>query len=386
MKGDKVDYVVPSCFNVAYEKLTKPFTVEEPTLKHCCAVFIDGASGCGKTRLGWELYQRLKNNAPMGAVQYVTIADSFWLDHFAFSGKESDKDADAKVAANVLATLLLRQATIGKDEKSPKLHDVTTLLPLKTVVQAMLPPLATNPEQRRALVLHLDEFHKDALHVPAILRAVRNFNRDETLPQIAILPVMTGLISNPTTEKMVDFGISDMDFFKARLHYFGANELDKTWQLVKNSMRAFESDMFDKVKLEDAPRLLRYLVEDTYGWQVAAAYLGATVVKYMEDLLEPDVGLGVWPRIERVYEKRVGELYSADKFTNVLKLNGGRKLLLLALSPHKVRGWEREGKNGELYSTSPSSLSGRLSNALACRWNYRNPLMAEHCETHCNMA
>ncbi len=72
-----VDYVAPSCFDRVSGELTRAFTNPHATLKDCRAVFIDGASGCGKTRMGWELYQKLKNSAPEGAVQYAPIYFNF---------------------------------------------------------------------------------------------------------------------------------------------------------------------------------------------------------------------------------------------------------------------------------------------------------------------
>ncbi len=109
--------------------------------------------------------------------------------------------------------------------------------------------------------------------------------------------------------------------------------------VVKNCVRACQNNDYDNVELKDAPRLLRYLVEDTCGWQVAAAFLGATVAYQRKALMIR--GADWWPTIEDLYVDEVRALYKANSFTTALKHNGGRKLLLLALSPHKVREWER---------------------------------------------
>jgi hypothetical protein len=266
---------------------------------------------------------------------------------------------------------------------------VKTSLPLAAVVEAMVPPLAANPNQRRALVLHLDEFQENPAAVAAMLRAVRDFNASD-MRHLVVLPVMTGLVADPTTQRLTGFGVSRMSYITYHLTYFGAAHVEMTWQLVKNAAAALNNRWLAGISvLKAAPRLLRYLVEDTFGWQVAAVFLGAAIARVLtvppaRNPAESAAAtaarmIGIWSAVECAYVDYVRALYQASHFEAALKIESSRKLLLLALSPHKV--W---GSGGERTLCMVTSVCHIL--LIKLPRPHRSGLQSESMGPHCKSA
>jgi len=336
-------------FTLAFNALKKFYDGEgmlgggvQRSLKMLEVPVIDGASGCGKTRIGWELFKQLRHDYGVGAIQYHYLQFIDWV--------TIANDHDTSGADKVLKQSLLAGAQVIADNSAVSGRVDISKLHLANILDACIPP---RPEvtSQRALVLHIDEFQDHVLETTAILRKVRDYNSSRGGgSEVLLLPVLTGLIANPMTTALAQDGVSGMRLTPVRLQYFG-HDMDRNWRLVTNVMAALKSPhLASYPTFCDAPALLQQLVEDTFGWPIALLLLASTIARFrvpqtnrsplLTDAVAATHTIGRWNDFEEEYLKSVAALYPSTLFTNALGLKEGLKLLLLALSPHAVSGDE----------------------------------------------
>lgn len=309
-------------------------------------VFIDGASGCGKTRMGFELAMRLRADCQrlgLVAVRYARVPN--------YDGAVANAK-DERAASHILAAKLIKHLGCSVGRRLP-LVQVSPSVVLEDVVSLLAfsglgGKTDRNASGRAALVLHFDEFQTAPTMVAAMLRAIRGVNMG-IASSVAILPVLTGLVSEETRE-LASTGITDVVSSTFTLNYFHKQPAatsalhtprkaqpawSTTWQLVKNAEAAVGAKRLSKyAALQQAPPMIRYLVEDTGGWPQAAVHLGVALGLHHK----PDAALPSWPLVEHSYMALLQTKYTAAHFQTTCQttIKGLRKLTLLAMSPHTV--------------------------------------------------
>ncbi|KAL6067776.1 hypothetical protein QOT17_008676 [Balamuthia mandrillaris] len=153
--GETVMYTPPPIFEPAYMELTGFIRANEAgclTPKWMRCIFIDGASGCGKSRLGYELFRRMltdpafiaENPRHLDCINYAVVN--------AVEGWRTIDPYDTDTADRMLASTLL--TTYGPPSTPIEDMNLSTLLPLLARAQTSFAPY----EGRAALILHFDEF------------------------------------------------------------------------------------------------------------------------------------------------------------------------------------------------------------------------------------
>jgi len=329
-----VEYVPPVIFDDAYIDFTFDLTVyadveSQKTLRN---VFIDGASGSGKTRFGYELYKRLAREKQADkAGQLKTDFVSYAM--ITMPPNNTIDPMDTEGAGRILAQLLIRQYTKLQEVV---LHDHFTLSDAINCLarRQLTPEQRANPHFRVALVLHIDEFQISPNLAAAMLRAIRDKNKSTASTRMLILPVLTGLYSSQTTSILGPYEISGVQSRIHRLNFFKSKDLASVWNIVRSAAKVNNQHLILPARLEDQPPFLQYLVEDVRGWPVAAVQLGG--VLGLLSLTQEWTYKG----LEATFLKVMTEKYSRGVFARALGVSettGLQKLFLLALSPHKVR-------------------------------------------------
>ena len=305
---------------------------------------IDGASGSGKTRLGYELFRKLRG-----------MKDRFHLAHVAYSYfliKDAIDIADPRDTR--AAELVLRQHLIASHCQSPEEMDAR--VSFRDIVRAAAvaaSPVAFAEAKCVALVVHLDEMQRAPKLTAAMLRVMRDFNMDEALrgKLTLLLPVATGLVADDVNSFITD--VTGSLAIRYLLPYFDVldDAMPATWRLVQAAARP-ALDQFKE--LQDAPKLLQLLVRSTAGWPFAAAQLGVSAVIFFnaerpefDDLLHGNSrsqrARSLLIEIQSHYTVGVRAWYSCTSLLTSLELaiggEGAHKLRCLLLSPHSVRLW-----------------------------------------------
>ena len=244
--------------------------------------FIEGASGCGRTRLGIELAKALRENM---------AGPQFWLDvvrHILVSvsllalktqlvcprgATRPEMVEGIKAAETVLAQVIIAalDITIKGD------------IDLASLVTAILDHSETGGKGEEAgmgkdtgrttskvLVLPFDEFQADPALVSYMLRVVRNFNEAHRLldpttgTRYAVLPVCAGL----------EVSVARTDVHT--LPYFGSDEVGSEVSRLFANANVACGHQVEFASFDEVPKELRYLMEDTLGWAFAVVQLGST--------------------------------------------------------------------------------------------------------------
>jgi hypothetical protein len=334
--GANVEYVRPHCFEKAYAALTS--VCHNPaSARAFIKLFIDGASGSGKTRLGWELFNEVQRKATRLKLKHVSYA-MVDAEGPPLYGPVASQFSPEQAAAAVAQHLV---QIYGVDCKKAVLGPSVSL---SDVVEAMMPAESSAGElQRSALVLHVDEFQKSIASVLMLLAFIRLYNSRQ--PQVLILPVCTGfwvdpdIADEPGGEKRV-----------IRLNYL--QNSDETWMLVQRAASIFCTNKQQLLELlsaawaqQPAP-LLRYLVEDTLGWAIACVQLGAELALAFADQSGVSLQWNALQIVEMRVLRSLREYYSETVKDSMRRLSeaGLRKLAAMALSPFQACGVGGSGK------------------------------------------
>lgn len=308
-----------------------------PLGKKFCKLFVDGVSGSGKTRVGFELFKKLeqeKKTLGLENVRYAYI----------------DARTGLRDTSNIFKVLLRRFGGLNNVEVSDH---------LKEALAAHI--LGLSEEGRGVILLHIDEFTADPAAVNAVLSQLGEY-QCLNARRALILPVCTGLYAGdgvlehlPLTDTKT---ILTMPYFPGYESTFAlVRNAAKAWLLEptrhsdaeqcflpawleKAGVRDHQADIAAKRSDEDtAAMLVRYLVEDTAGWAMAAVQLGAHLAALSKQL---DKGtpkrddLGV---VEERLRDQLAERYSLGVMKTQLggvEDFGALKVAALALSPLAV--------------------------------------------------
>jgi hypothetical protein len=337
-----VNYVKPCVFDRAWEVIASQSAAlnqypHSPLGKKFCKLFIDGVSGSGKTRVGFELFKKLEQEQKTLGLENVCYA-------------YIDADSELRDTSNIFEVLLRHFG--GPDNVAVPNH-------LQEALTAHI--LGLSDEGRGVILLHIDEFTANPAAVNAVLRQLKKYQFAKPRRAL-ILPVCTGLYAGdgvlehlPQTDTKT---ILTMPYFP---------EYESTFALVRNAAKAWlqgptkrsnaepsslpawleKADMRDhqaniaaKRSDEDtAAMLVSYLVEDTAGWAMAAVQLGAHLAALSQQLdngtpKRDDLGV-----VEERLRDQLSERYSLDNMKTQLggvQDFGALKVAALALSPLAV--------------------------------------------------
>lgn len=333
MHGTSVSYQPPIIFDAAYVAMTS-HCKSDGLGRDYYKVFIDGGSGSGKTRMGWELYRRFARqvadgNSKVRKVHYVSILQGPGEPMFK-ALREGSQWRDSEKWAyyeKLLADHIVSKMTKEKPPNNEaSLRDVLHHL------------LGLQKGERGTVVLHIDEFHRTPQVTKDLLSTVRHFSELNADSGMVILPVCTGLYTDPS----FDMKDSSPGFEKLfHLSYLPSDQA--TWDLVKAAATAasggYPHPIFAASLLKDCDAdPLRYLVEDLRGWPFAAVMLGAaltTALKFSEMR---------WMTFYLAEEQVYRSLRSMYDIPTLRKMLGHSeaallKLALLVLSPFTVCFW-----------------------------------------------
>lgn len=287
-------------------------------------VFIDGASGAGKTRTAVELYLKVKDDLAaldLHGLAYVRVVMS----------EVTERTDDKEGAFAAVMSFILQQYS-----------QQSTATPFKTLEDLM--DSIFPGEKRTALYLNLDEFQENEKATAILLSEVKKYNSRK--PHRPILLVCSGLYTSAAL-----LGTVSQERAKLEVRYLdeaGAYDLVRgaaiafamppgsTWMQAPAHLRNLLPQ-----KLSEAPVQVCYLVEDTGGWALACAQLAVELVLKANEanvmrtdaLGEVDfqcVENNVLGRLTRLYQENIKS--AAQGLSDF----GLAKLLLLALAPISV--------------------------------------------------
>jgi hypothetical protein len=322
-----VEYLEPTVFSKVYDALTLVLKSGAPSIKTCTKLYVDGASGSGKTRMGMELYRRLqngKNRFDLHRVAYLL---------FEVGKYDSFKHIGSHQASDAAVGCILRSA-------ETLITNGVTLRSLDDLVNQIFPSGVEFPAEKTcALVLHIDEFQNGPLATRELMTAIVNHNCNQ--PRRLILPVCTGLF---TDDLLKDDSMPSGAFARITLPYIESSE--KAYELMLRGARSSCHTVALPSVLEDAPRLIRFLIEDTGGWPMACVQLGVELGPYahLPDKLE---NISIMSVVEDNVVTFLHEAYDStfgDGIGTLLSRAGIFKVLAMALSPHEV-GRNSNGKD-----------------------------------------
>jgi hypothetical protein len=323
----KVHFLKPAGFDEAYNALVAVLHDDAGAMRMYYPLLIDGASGCGKTRMAVELYRKILKEAE--SMKLTKVA-------YAFVDMDIvDRAGSADDACKSVLKVLMRSYTHGLRDLDAFAKWLGSLT-LEDLMSSLFPG-----DGRVALYLHVDEFQKNEKTMAFLLKAVKAYNGNQ--PSRPILLVGSGLYTN---HRQLDLQ-SSSERYVFELRYFD-NAL--AYRLVREGAHAFVTPdgqeelphFLCKLLPErdtDAPLLVRFLTEDTGGWALACVQLGVELA--MSNAAEPNMlEMGL---VETRVLDRLTFLYKQDILLSMSGLSsvGQAKLMLLALSPLSVSCHDR---------------------------------------------
>lgn len=269
--------------------------------------------------MGMELYRRLQSERD----RFDLCRVAYFL--FEVGRYESFKHVDSHEASEAAVACILRSA-------EALITNGVTLRSLDDLVSQVFPSGAELPaETRCALVLHIDEFQDGPLATRALMTAIVNHNCNQ--PHRLILPVCTGLF---TDDLLKDDSVPSGAFMRITLPYIENSE--KAYELMLRGAQSSCHTVALPNALKDAPRLVRYLVEDTGGWPMACVQLGVELGIYAHSPAELE-NISLMTVVEERVFTFLNETYAdtfGDGIGTLISRAGIFKVLVLALSPHEV--------------------------------------------------
>jgi len=321
--GLDIPFIKTDEFSDVYDKLVERLRSTLP--RSFYPIIIHGASGGGKSRLAVELFIEVRRNMEEFKLQglaYVCVS----ANNISFL----DGDSHAKAVQQLINIVLARYA------KGPN-KSLGPTPTLETLVNSVFP----DTEQRVALFLHLDEFQVNEPATAAILAEVDHYNMVH--PRRPILLVCSGLYASHT--RLRPRASMELKLVEARyLNLSNAYKLTRAAAMLFREELESEgglllSSVLLPEKMSDANAHVRYLVEDTGGWALACAQLGAELCFAAREMkTKRGVTVARLAVVEQHVFNRLGEMYEPSMSAAVAGLSsaGFSKLLFLAMSPISV--------------------------------------------------
>lgn len=296
---------------------------------------VSGPTGSGKSRLGWELYQAVRDDetANLDACAYVDIN----------LAKQTHIQSAADLVQYIVRSFGFNE---GERASAARLEDTVTLAVVARAITGW------EAGRRTALFLHVDEFQRAPDVVLALQDAVAKANDVLKRDGCTVVTVCTGLY----TPEFADVKNLDASDGSVCLHlgYFSQRDArgqfvadDATsWQLARAAAHASLGAEVLPATLADVPATLRFLVEDVDGWPMGAVQLGAQLAlrEPLRHAAQQKRHLEAWGDVDfAACEHGLNEVlamnYSkpAGELLNRLTYPGVMKLVALVLSPFSVR-------------------------------------------------
>ena len=328
-------------------------------------VFVFGASGSGKTRIGLHVHESLRasTTTPM-LVGYTAVEDwdtgaPAWMEAPDDAAEEKQrKYHDITAAARWLVTIILENNQTSSDYKKQGLpghradgeHDSLEIavLELAAVLRDWAGGITLQAGERGkglpvCLLIHLDEFQVMPWAAACMVRAIRDANSKLKFSNIRVIPLLTGLETAQITIYLArKHGLATgTEPYPIHLQYFDPRSDDAKRVLI-SGFKAVAGDLTPPPTIADIDgiQLLRLLFEDAGGWTLGLVRLGAATAN--RAVLEGGIRKVNWSTVEedtcnailRAYEASKSRLGEGLGFS----ASGWPKLLLLVMAPFEVRG------------------------------------------------
>ena len=366
--GRITEYVATSASQEVVDKFERAIAnMHNPASKAglTSVVFVFGASGSGKTRIGLHVHESLRasTTTPM-LVGYTAVEDwdtgaPAWMKAPDDAAEEERrKYHDITAAARWLVTIILENNQTSSDYKKQGLpghradgeHDSLEIavLELAAVLRDWAGGITLQAGERGkglpvCLLIHLDEFQVMPWAAACMVRAIRDANSKLKFSNIRVIPLLTGLetaqINSYLTRK---HGLATgTEPYPIHLQYFDPRSDDAKRVLI-SGFKAVASDLTPPPTIADIDgiQLLRLLFEDAAGWTLGLVRLGAATAS--KAMLKGTIHKVDWSIVEentcdailRAYEANKSRLGEGLGFS----ASGWPKLLLLVMAPFEVRG------------------------------------------------
>ena len=326
--GIKIPFIKPAGFDESYAKLVN-IVFSGGAGRGFYPVFLTGASGGGKTRMGAELYLQVKRDQ-----KRLALDDLAYMCVNMGTLQKTQGDDIAPFFARVLADYAL---AINRDDP----------LGSQPTFKALVDSIFPDKEKKAALFIQLDEFQKRERESEAIICAVTAYNeRNSRRP---ILLVGSGLYAD-----LARLGLTaSSERHKLEVRFLDAA---KRYALVRAAAKTVCTEMTSRAPAvdmhyleaalpearEDAPLAVQHLVDDTSGWALACVQLGVEMClvsdTVAEGLMTSKQDPTLLAEVERAVTLRLADKYQWDAKDAIRDLTsaGFNKLLFLAMSPISV--------------------------------------------------
>ena len=305
------------------------------------SLFVFGAVGSGKSRLGLRTAQAYKERAQSKALvgyNYLNMRNVDILDE---DIKDCEITSHRKTVDTATAQRLLAQ-NILKKNLSEDVAATTSNPNLAAILRewaAAFRSRAPKPGLPVHIICHLDEVQGKPWASACFVRAIRSVD----VAGVRVVTVLTGL-STARTQAVTE-AISATNSESFYLTYFNpVQEREQIRTLVVNAMNAVIKS--SPGKGEPLPSLpfdtidnLQRLVDDCFGWTIGLVRFGAACAhQYGPDALDPalwdfrSVENRAWNLIKEVYKKIAEDIQAALS----VETSALTKLLLFAMTPIEV--------------------------------------------------
>ena len=309
------------------------------------ALFVFGAVGSGKSRLGLRTAQAYKERAHSKALVGYHYLDMGDVSILGGDIEDYEMTSDRKMADSATAQRFLAQHIIESNRNNA--GTATTSNPnLAAILRewaAALRSRAPKPGLPVHIICHLDEVQGKPWASACVVRAIRDVKRKLDLAGVHVIPLLTGL-STARTQAVTE-AVSETNSESFYLTYFNpVQEREQIRTLVVNAMNAVIKS--SPGKGEPLPSLpfdtidnLQRLVDDCFGWTIGLVRFGAACAhQYGPDALDPalwdfrSVENRAWNLIKEVYKKIAEDIQAALS----VETSALTKLLLFAMTPIEV--------------------------------------------------
>ena len=323
------------------------------------SLFVFGAVGSGKSRLGLRTAQAYKERAQSKALvgyNYLNMRNVDILDE---DIKDCEITSHRKTVDTATAQRLLAQ-NILKKNLSEDVAATTSNPNLAAILRewaAAFRSRAPKPGLPVHIICHLDEVQGKPWASACVVRAIRDVKRKLDLAGVHVIPLLTGL-STARTQAVTE-AVSETNSESFYLTYFNpVQEREQIRTLVVNAMNAVIKNLPGKG--EPLPSLpfdtidnLQRLVDDCFGWAMGLVRLGAACADE-RGLSGREPALWDFRRVEKDAFDFVKEVYKriAGSVAAALSVEPSAltKLLLFAMTPIEVgcslmmMSWKRRAR------------------------------------------
>ena len=330
--------------------------------KRPTVLFVFGASGSGKTRIGWQAYKTLGQPPMRPALAGYTYINLPALDSVMAEIEraktwtavpQTGDEIDAhKLTDTAAASRALEQLLLENNQTSKLSHDDEPLHHLLTEWATAIREQASQENAARlpvCLIIHIDEFQAEPWASACLTRAIRNAHEDlDTEHNVSAVSLLTGLSAVETKWYLKDTGFIP-GFATHNIHVQPFVPMSSAAMQV--AINAYSADVAAHVRgrgalqppaltpdhFEEIPQL-RLLLEAAGGWTLGLVRLGAATAS--RAVLKSAICDVDWSIVEQdtCDAVRIWLEAQTSRTQGLLKLSAAwPNLLLLTMAPFEVR-------------------------------------------------